>query len=352
MSDMTTLQLGLAAIGAVVLIVMAVQATWSSRKNQPRQPTPVEPGAGPVDSLSLPGEGIEPELDAVAFDAAHFPRPTPEKKAAMDALIDVLAPIALENVVSGDVALAAMPATRRVGSKPFSVEGLNQSSAQWEVPQGGQRYTQFQTGVQLANRSGALSEIEYSEFVMKTQGFCDAINGTPDFPEMREEVARARELDQFAGEHDAQLGFCLQARRAAWSPGYVQQNVARHGFVAGAIPGRMVLPASTVGLPPVLTLHFDTQAALADDPAQSAIRELSFSLDVPQVQCSEQAFQRMREIAVALATEMDGVITDDSGIPLPLEAMDQISVDLEGLYDTLRQRDLAAGSALARRLFS
>ena len=60
----------------------------------------------------------------------------------------------------------------------------------------------------------------------------------------------------------------------------------------------------------------------------------------------------MREIAVALATEMDGVITDDSGIPLPLEAMDQISTDLEGLYDTLQQRDLAAGSALARRLFS
>ena len=351
MNDMSTLQLGLAAIGAVVLIVMAVQATWSSRKNQPRQPTPVEPEGGP-DSVHLPSQGIEPELDAVAFDAAHFPLPTPEKKAAMDALIDVLAPIALEGVVSGDVALAAMPATRRVGSKPFSVEGLNQTTQQWEVPQGGHHYTQFQAGVQLANRSGALSEIEYSEFVMKTQGFCDAINGTPDFPEMREEVARARELDQFAGEHDAQLGFCLQARRAAWSPGYVQQNVARHGFVAGAIPGRMVLPASTVGLPPVLTLNFDTQAALADDPAQSAIRELSFSLDVPQVQCSEQAFARMREIAVALAAEMDGVITDDSGIPLPLEAMDQISTDLEGLYDTLQQRDLAAGSALARRLFS
>ena len=351
MNDMSTLQLGLAAIGAVVLIVMAVQATWSSRKNQPRQPTPVEPEGGP-DSVHLPSEGIEPELDAVAFDAAHFPLPTPEKKAAMDALIDVLAPIALEGVVSGDVALAAMPATRRVGSKPFSVEGLNQTTEQWEVPHAGQRYTQFQAGVQLANRSGALSEIEYSEFVMKTQGFCDAINGTPDFPEMREEVARARELDQFASEHDAQLGFCLQARRAAWSPGYVQQNVARHGFVAGAIPGRMVLPASTLGLPPVLTLNFDTQAALADDPAQSAIRELSFSLDVPQVQCSAQAFQRMREIAVALTTEMDGVITDDSGIPLPLEAMDQISTDLEGLYDTLQQRDLAAGSALARRLFS
>lgn len=348
---MSTLQLGLAAIGAAVLIVMAVQATWSSRKNQPRQPTPVDPSGGP-DSVHLPSEGIEPELDAVAFDAAHFPLPTLDKKLAMDALIDVLAPITLESVVSGDAALAAMPATRRVGSKPFSVEGLNQASALWEVPLAGQRYTQFQAGVQLANRSGALSEIEYSEFVMKTQGFCDAINGTPDFPEMREEVARARELDQFAGDHDAQLGFSLQARRAAWSPGYVQQNAARHGFIAGAIPGRMVVPASIAGLPPALVLNFDSQAALADDPAQSAIRELSLSLDVPQVQRSEQAFQRMRDLAVALAAEMDGVITDDNGVPLPMDALDQISAELEGLYDTLEQRDLAAGSALARRLFS
>lgn len=351
MSDMSNLQLGLAAIGAVVLIVMGVQATWSSRKNQPRQPTPVEPKVGP-DTAPLPSEGIEPELDAVAFDAAHFPLPTPEKKPSMDALIDVLAPIALESVVSGDAALAAMPATRRVGSKPFSVEGLNQTSTQWEVPLAGQRYTQFQAGVQLANRSGPLNEIEYSEFVMKTQGFCDAVNGTPDFPEMREEVARARELDQFAGDHDAQLGFSLQARRAAWSPGYVQQNAARHGFIAGAIPGRMVVPASVAGLPPVLILNFDTQAALADDPAQSAIRELSLSLDVPQVQRSEQAFKRMREMAVALAADMDGVVTDDNGVPLPLESLDQISAELEGLYDTLEQRDFAAGSALARRLFS
>ncbi len=84
--------------------------------------------------------------------------------------------------------------------------------------------------MQLANRSGALNEIEFSEFIAKAQAFCDAVGGTPDFPDMIEEVARARELDQFASGHDAQLGFTLRARRAAWSPGYVQQHAARLGF--------------------------------------------------------------------------------------------------------------------------
>ena len=206
--------------------------------------------------------------------------------------------------------------------------------------------------MQLANRTGALNEIEYSEFVVKTQAFADAIGATPDFPEMRDEVARARELDQFASDHDAQLGFTIRARNASWSPGYVQQNAARLGFVAGTIPGRLVLTASQEGVPPVLVLSFDSQAALAEDPAQSAIRDVSLHLDVAQVDRNEKPFERMRDAAFGLAQAMDGVVTDDNGQPLAPETMDVIGTELQTLYNTLEHRDLAAGSPVARRLFS
>ena len=42
------------------------------------------------------------------------------------------------------------------------------------------------------------------------------------------------------------------------------------------------------GLPPVLTLAYDAQAAMSDDPEQSALREVSLSLDVAQVARGEQ----------------------------------------------------------------
>jgi hypothetical protein len=206
--------------------------------------------------------------------------------------------------------------------------------------------------VQLANRTGHLNEIEFSEFVVKAQQFADAVNGAPDFPDMMGEVARGKELDQFASEHDAQLGFTLRARNAAWSPGYVLQGAAKLGFVPGVIPGRLVLPASTVGSPPVLVITFDTQAAMADDPAQSALRELTLSLDVPQVHRSEQPFVRMRDAAIALAATMEGIITDDKGEVIRAEGLDVIGSHLEKLYDILEARDLAAGSPQARRLFS
>jgi hypothetical protein len=248
--------------------------------------------------------------------------------------------------------LTALPTTRRVGSKLFNLEGLNAESGLWEYPRGSQRYSAFQAGVQLANRMGPLNEIEFSEFVLKTQTFADAINGSPEFPDMLEEVARARELDGFASAHDAQLSFTLKAVKAAWSPGYVQQNAARLGFVAGVIPGRMVVPAPTVGLPPVLGLVFDTQAAMSEDPAQSAIREITLSLDVPQVDRNEEPFARMIQTAHELARVMDGAVTDDNGQPLSEAAVGAIARDLMALYNTLDARDLSAGSPQARRLFS
>jgi ZipA, C-terminal FtsZ-binding domain len=340
---MGTLQIGLAIAGGVVLAAMVAHGTWASRRNLPRQ---AEPEAQRVEPVAH-----EPALDPAAESALMLP-PVLDKKPLMDPLIDVLAPITLEAPISGEALLQIMPATRRVGSKPFAVEGFNEQTGQWEMPLPGHRYDVLQAGVQLANRSGALNEIEYSEFVVKTQAFADALGGTPEFPEMREEVARARELDSFASEHDAQLSVTLRARNTAWSPGYVQQNAARLGFVAGALPGRMVLPASVPGQPPVLGLVFDSQAALAEDPAHSAIRELSMSLDVAHVDRSEQPFVRMRESVQRLAETMEGFVVDDNGQPLTAQAMDLIGFELEKIYDTLDARELSAGSVLARRLFS
>ncbi len=382
---MSTLTVSLAVIGGLVLAGVVAHSAWNTRRNAPRTAEP-EPNqdphnqdrqeprmsglgglAGGAGLGTLGAQATESEIDFALpdelsgvqtakprndFDSNLIPLAPQEKKPLLDALIDVIAPIVVDGEVAGELALAVLPATRRAGSKPFAVEGYNRFSNTWELPSPGQRYSAFQAGVQLANRTGALNDIEYSEFVVKAQAFADAVGGTPEFPEMMDEVARARELDQFASSHDAQLGFTIRARATAWSPGYVQQHATRQGMVPGVIPGRMVLPASAQGMPPVLGLAFDTQAALADDPEQSALRVITLSLDVPQVARSEQPFMRMRDVAIALAASMDGLITDDQGSVIRVEALDAIGADLEKLYDTLEARDLSAGSLQARRLFS
>lgn len=369
---MISLQIGLAVAGGLVLAGVVAHSAWSARKNKPKQPTPeLAPGQStesvfspsPTDGQLLAGGALserhEPSFDlsadqdsGLAALGAFTTMMVIEKKPGLDALIDVIAPVLLESQASGEAALVAMPATRRVGSKPFAVEGVNALTGEWEFPAVGQRYSAFQCGVQLANRMGALNQIEYSEFVMKTQAFADAMGGEPEFPEMHDEVARARELDQFASAHDAQLSFTVSALNTAWSPGYVQQSAARCGFVAGSTPGRMVLPATQHGGAPILGLVFDTQAALAEEPEQTALREITLVLDVPHVMRAEQPFVRLRESAIALAASMDGAVIDDNGNLIHADAMDVIGAELEQLYDTLDGRELSAGSVLARRLFS
>ena len=347
LESLSSLQLSLAVIGGLTVLAVITYNHWTSRKNQPRQAEPLDPSLSAERSAH---ESVPAQEPVLIDDFAGLPQP--ERKAQIDALIDVIATIEIDQPVSGDAALAALPATRRVGTKPFHVEGCSQLNGQWEPLLAGRRYTAFQAAVQLANRMGPLNEIEFSEFVVKTQAFADAVNGTVTFSDMLEEVARARELDQFANDHDAQLSFTLCARAAAWSPGYIQQHAARHGFVAGSIPGRMVLPSAWQGWPPVLSLTFDTQAAMADDPALSAVREVTLSLDLPQSAREDMAFERLRQSATSLAKDMEGLITDGAGNVLGEEVFDQIALDLRHLYDALDRRELSAGSPQARRLFS
>ena len=351
---MSTLTIALASLGGIVLAGIVAQGAWQARKAGPKraemQPAVNEPREPVMDAIA--------GGDADAESPAELREPMPERRAnrrivqRLDALIDSIATLSVEAPVSGAFAITHMPTTRRAGGKPFMVEGLNSETGEWEFPVASQRYGEFQAGVQLANRTGALNEIEYSEFVQKIQSFAEGIGAFAQFPDMLEAVAAARELDNFAGQHDAQLAVRLKARAAAWSVGYIQQHAGRHGFVPGVVPGRLVLPSSEEGAPPVLTLTFDSQAALADDPNLSAVRDVTLSFDVPQTEAKAQPFASWQASAQALATGMDASIVDDHGRPLSTEGFAAIGNELGQLYAALEGRDLAAGSAAARRLFS
>jgi hypothetical protein len=338
-----TTALVLAAVA--VLAALGVHGWWTARRAAPRraeglaQPDPlpqrVEPTLG---DLASPGGVLAP-----AAVVRRGPR--------IDALIDAIATLGVEAPVSGETVLAHLPASRRAGGKPFHVEGLNTETAQWEAPHPNARYGELQAGVQLANRSGALNEIEYSEFVQKIQAFADAIGAVPDFPDMLDVVARARELDAFASPHDANLTVHLQANSVAWSIGYVRQCAERHGFAPGTLPGRLVVPGAEEGAPPVLVLSYDAQAALADDPQQTAVRRLTLSLDVAQTPEAAEPFAAWQQAIRALADEMDANAVDDEGRPITLQHYTTIATELKMLYRNLEARDMAAGSAVARRLF-
>jgi hypothetical protein len=381
-----SLTLALALVGALVLVGVIVHGLWQARRANPRLAEPITPANRREPTL---GEAPAPETANIgtlpAYDGApgaSAPRQDPitqvigslgsltpkasdpssddwsmptllKRPVRLDASIDSIAPIALDAPITGELALVHLPSARRAGSKPFYIEGLNTQSHEWEAPEPQQRYSEFQAGVQLANRSGPLNQIEFSEFIQKVQTFADAIGGAVDAPDMLTVIGRARDLDAFAQSSDAVLTAELRTNGAAWSTGFVQQCAARHGFVAGALPGRLVLPgAAERGDPPMLTLNVDPQAALADDPNQSVVRSVTLTLDVPQTPEAGEPFAAWHRVANDLAREMDASLVDDDGKPIALQAFAAIGQQLRTLYERMAAHDLAAGSAASRRLFS
>ena len=111
------------------------------------------------------------------------------------------------------------------------------------------------------------------------------------------------------------------------------------------------MPAAEEGAPPVLVLSFDAQAALADDAAMAAVRELTLSLDVAQTPENVEAFAAWHQAIRALADDMDATAVDDEGRPLTLQHFAAIHEELKKLYRALESRDMAAGTPVARRLF-
>ncbi|WP_066334164.1 cell division protein ZipA C-terminal FtsZ-binding domain-containing protein [Azohydromonas lata] len=403
-----SLTLALSILAGVILLLLVVQSLWNARKNTPRRaeppsaatpqaprmepplggdmaavPTPM-PTAAPVASAELVdarrggdaavaaasaavglapeavAPGVEPAAGGAALaqaapapaPAVSAPAPVVRRGPRIDALIDVIATLALDARLSGEFIQAHLPTTRRAGTKPFLIEGLNAATAEWEPPAPGQQYRELQAGLQLANRHGALNEIEYSEFVQKLQPFADSVGAAAEFPDMLDVVARAKELDHFAMQHDAQLAVQVAARTAAWSVAYLQQACLKHGFVPGSVPGRLVMPGAEEGAPPVLVLSFDPQAALAEDPNGAMLQVATLSLDIPQTAEADNPFDTWLKAMSTLAVELDAALVDEAGRPVRPEAFEPIKQDLENLYRTLEARDLAAGSAAARRLFS
>jgi hypothetical protein len=350
------LTLGLALMGGLVLAGVVAHGAWTAHKSAARAPKRSEPHdpssatAGVADTMGdmLGTTGNAPK---VTLPGAALP-PIKKSGARLDALIDAIAVINVDHPLSGEHIMAHLPPTRRAGSKSFMIEGLRADCGEWEPPQPGVTYGELQAGVLLANRLGSLNEIEYSEFVQKMQTFADSLGAGVEFPDMMDVVARSKELDAFASAHDAQLAMRLFAKGSAWSVGYLQQQAARHGFVPGVLPGRLVMPSTEEGAPPVLTLHFDAQAAFAEDPDQASLREVQLAFDVPQSAAEHEPFKSWCLAGEALSLALDAFMADDQGHAFSPAAFAAIEGELQRLYEALAQRDLAAGSAAARRLFS
>ncbi|PLY41722.1 cell division protein [Janthinobacterium sp. ROICE36] len=306
------------------------------------------PPAAPVSDApvhaepSLGNAPAEPVLAPTAEPVQEVSAASEQATSLVDPLIDCLLPLSLEAPVRGDKILPVLQTLRLVGNKPVHFIGLH-VNGDWEPITHGGVYTKMQGGVQLASRSTALNELEYSELVTRLRGVADEIGAEPEVPDMMEVMAEARNLHRFVAGHDAQLGVNLHTNGAPWAISTLLFALEKQGFDVRP-DGRFVMPDGDGSY----LFSLSTNVTLAEETTS----RLTLLLDVPCVAPARDGFGAMVACAKALVGRLDATIVDDYNQALSDSALAEIAGQVQEFYQEMDAADIPAGSTRALRLFS
>lgn len=302
---------------------------------------------------------VDQSTSAVAADAAaqadaDAQTPIPEQELPLDPLIDCNIPLMLESPVRGAHILPILLTLTQIGSKPVYFIGLREDQV-WEVVSGDGIYTALQAGVQLANRGSALTELEYSELVMRLREVADKIGAEPDLPDMEEVVYVARELHRFISEHDVQLGINIHTNGAPWALNSLRPMLKKVGFELRP-DGRYSMPDGDGGNLFLLSVNTKPTAltavtATATAAATPTTPRLTLLLEVPSVTPQRDGYGAMTACAKLLAVKLGGSVVDDDSQMLTDEALAEIASQVTAFYDDMEASEIPAGSIRAQRLF-
>ncbi|MCS0587678.1 cell division protein ZipA C-terminal FtsZ-binding domain-containing protein [Massilia norwichensis] len=320
---------------------------------EPAATSPVAPegvavgGAAPGAPVSGAGAGTAAaaaSLEPLAGLPGAKPDTPPAQLAEnlVDPLIDCLIPLNVEGAARGEKILPALLKLRRVGNKPVHFVGLA-VNGDWEPIVHGGVYTKLQAGVQLATRTTALNELEYSEMVTRLRAVADEIGAEPEVPDMIEVMSEAKNLHRFVAGHDAQLGVNLASKGAPWAMSTLIGALENQGFDVRP-DGRFAMPDGEGGV--LFTLS--TNVNLGADTTS----RLTLLLDVPCVAPAKDGFGKMVACAKSLELRLDAAIVDDFDQPLLDEALSEIAGQVGEFYQEMEAADIPAGSTRALRLFS
>ncbi len=273
---------------------------------------------------------VEPENAAVSVPVDDF--------------IDCVISMEFEVPTRGDKVMGEIQSFHQVGNKPVHFIGADKDGRR-EVINPATTYTHLLAGVQLVTRSGALSELEYSQLVMKLRQIADNLNAHPDIPDMKHVMDAGRDLHLFVTEHDARLSVNVKSKGTPWGVDTLLIALEKMGFDAHP-GGRLTMPDGEGGA--LFTLSINGGVGQTDQTTG----RLTLLLDVPCVAPSRGGFGAMISCAKSLALRLGGSLVDDGNELLSEATLEEIQQQVDLFYGAMQAAEIPAGSTRAVRIFS
>lgn len=211
-------------------------------------------------------------------------------------------------------------------------------------------YTGLRACLQLADRSGPVSEVSLSAFRDMVQNFAESINAVADAPDIREAYSQAVLLDQFCAEVDVMIGINVISKDGgAFTGTKIRALAEASGF---KLEGGGVFNFREGNDDTKFTLNnYESTPFLPDNIRTLTTNGVTFLLDVPRIKNGERVFDQMTHLSRIFATTLGGIMVDDNRVPLSDSGINNIKHKLSGIQAVMKSRDFPAGGEIAQRLF-
>lgn len=350
---MSDLQVGLIALGVVILFCVVGYNWWQDRRvrRQMQEQFPQTDEDPLLGGLPLSGSGRkEPGLPGVMASTASVASGAvagadadlaEEVDAVCEAVIDVVFTLPVPATRLCEAVSTLVP---QVG-KPLRFFCESPSGQHMAGLPAGESCSALQIAVLLANRRGALSAIEWSQLWTAAESLAERFDGAVEGPEQDHVIQKAQALDELCAGLDAQVGLALQLPKPVLAESLLG-TLNEVGFVRVA---QGLAWVAETGVARFIVL-FDGVAL--SDVGSTEVGRLDLLLDLPNTPSDAQAFSRMASVGRDLAQRLDAVLLDDQGRPVAEGSDSTIDKQLAALYGQLSQAGFEPGTLRTNRLFS
>lgn len=240
--------------------------------------------------------------------------------------------------------------------KPVRWFGMGAEESSWEeitleTAHAGKGYVRLRGCLQLADRSGPVSEINLSRFRDMVDEFAIQIAAETDCPDIANAYAIALELDKFCADVDVIMGINIISKDGGAFIGTKIRALAEaSGFVLESEGVFRYRDSETNTI--LFSLgNFESTLFLPSNMRTLTTHGITFLLDVPRVANGERVFEQMAHIAKLFASTLNGILVDDNRVPLSENGIKKSKKQLRDLQAVMAENDIPAGSQIALKLF-
>ncbi|PSJ18849.1 cell division protein ZipA C-terminal FtsZ-binding domain-containing protein [Nitrosomonas supralitoralis] len=211
-------------------------------------------------------------------------------------------------------------------------------------------YCHLKGCLQLADRSGPISEVNLSKFRDLVLDFSSHVNASAECPDIVSTNEKAVKLDRFCAEVDVMIGINIISKDDGAFVGTKIRALAEASGFRLESDGLFKYRDDSNNI--LFTLNnYESAPFLLENIKSLTTHGVTFLLDVPRVAHGERVFDQMTHLAKIFTNTLGGIMVDDNRVPLSDSGIQKSKQQLIEIQSLMKKNHINSGSPSALRLF-